>query len=349
VTSESWLAEASWAMREYCVYLANDRDAAANRGDRGSARLLDERWTRAGQLADELARHDPNAVDVGRPELHAIRDLASELSWRLDRLTVPRRVVLPDSPARAKLLFMPSTRLVAYLRVSTDRQAEEGLGLDVQREAIEAWARQNRCRITDWCADEGRSGAADVIDRPGLAEALGHVHAGGARGIVVARIDRIARDLVLQEWIRAEVLRNGGELRSVDPVEDLYLRDDPDNPTGDLVRKILGAVAEYERAMTRLRMRAGKELKRERGGYAHGRPPYGYRAIGRALVPDVDEQRIVRLIVSGRKAGKSYRQIAAELGGRGSKTRSGADWSPQAVQRVARHAEAVRSRITRTG
>jgi DNA invertase Pin-like site-specific DNA recombinase len=345
----SLFSEAADACREYAVYLSHDSDRARSRGDKEAVKFLHDQWERAHAIADELQRSDPDAVDIGTTGLAEIRGLAAQLVHRLDQLEHPRRrVVSVPVPATGTLAIM-ATRMAAYLRVSTDRQAEQGLGLDVQREAIEAWARKNRCRIAVWCSDEGRSGAADVIDRPALGQALGAVKAGDVRGIVVARLDRVARDLVLQEWIRAEVLRAGGALRSVDPVEDLYMRDDPDNPTGDLVRKILGAVAEYERAMTRLRMRAGKELKRDRGGYAGGRPPYGYRAIGRQLVPDVDEQRVVSLIRARRRAGKSFRVIASMLANEGFTTRSGKPWSPQAVQRVARHAERPRGRVTRTG
>jgi DNA invertase Pin-like site-specific DNA recombinase len=62
------------------------------------------------------------------------------------------------------------------------------------------------------------------------------------------------------------------------------LRDDDADPSRKLVRRILGAVAEYERELLLLRLRRGRQLKAARGGYAGlGSPPYGWRAEDREL------------------------------------------------------------------
>lgn len=234
-------------------------------------------------------------------------------------------------------------RVVGYVRVSTDRQADHGLGLDVQEAAVRSWARAGRHRVVEVLRDEGRSGADGLVGRPGLARALSDIKEKRADAIVVYRLDRLARDLILQELLRAEILRAGGELHSTDPVEDLHLVETPDNPTGRLVRRILGAIAEYERDMIVLRMRAGKSAKLERRGYAHGRPPYGWRAEGGELVPVDVEQRVIAQAVKLRRSGLSYRQIAAKLTESGATTRSGGVWSPQGVARV------VERRQRRTG
>lgn len=222
-------------------------------------------------------------------------------------------------------------RVIGYLRVSTDRQAERGLGLEVQELAVRGWAREQGARLVALCVDGGRSGADDVAHRPGLAEALGHLQAGAAEQLVVYRVDRLARDLVLQEWIRSEIVRGGGQLRSTSPTEDHYLREDPDDPSGQLVRRILGAVAEYERAMIRLRMAAGKARKRAAGGYWTGQPPYGWRAAGGQLVPHLEEQRALVLMRAHRRRGRSLRQIAAALAERDIPTRRGSKWTPSGV------------------
>src|SRR5947209_5180061 len=142
-------------------------------------------------------------------------------------------------------------RIVGYLRVSTDRQAEEGLGLDVQRDAIRTWAKANGHRVAKWCSDEGVSGSNGLDGRDGLAEALGALRDGRADALAVYRLDRLARDLVLQEQLLAEVWRMGSRVWSTSPSEDAYL--DPngaaDDPSRTLIRQILGAVAQYERAM----------------------------------------------------------------------------------------------------
>lgn len=239
--------------------------------------------------------------------------------------------------------------MVSYVRVSTDVQAEQGQGLDVQRDAIATWARGNQRRVALECADEGRSGAADVLDRPGLAQALGAITEGRVRELVVYRVDRLARDLILQEWLRGEVLRAGGELRSVSPTEDHYLRDDPDDPTGQLVRRILGAVAEYERAMIRLRMRAGLERKRAAGGFVGGRPPYGWRAERGDLVPIDAEQLVLARASQLRRAGNSWRTIADRLERDRLRTRSGTMWTAFGISRAVLNSQAARHQARSRG
>jgi DNA invertase Pin-like site-specific DNA recombinase len=76
----------------------------------------------------------------------------------------------------------------------------------------------------------------------------------------------------------------GGELFSTSAAEAGYLPDDPDDPSRTLVRQVLGAVSQYERSMIALRLRSGRKRKSEKGGYAYGSPPYGFRANGYALV-----------------------------------------------------------------
>ncbi len=100
-------------------------------------------------------------------------------------------------------------KILVYLRVSTDRQADEGLGLEVQEAACRAWAKAHKHRVVAVLCDRGISGAKDLDDRPALADALTALKAGEAAGIVVYRLDRLARDLVLQESLLAEVRRMG--------------------------------------------------------------------------------------------------------------------------------------------
>jgi DNA invertase Pin-like site-specific DNA recombinase len=68
-------------------------------------------------------------------------------------------------------------KIVGYIRVSTDKQAEQGLGLDVQRQALRAWARAGGHRLVEVIADEGVSGPDGIEHRAGLAEALATVRA----------------------------------------------------------------------------------------------------------------------------------------------------------------------------
>jgi DNA invertase Pin-like site-specific DNA recombinase len=225
-------------------------------------------------------------------------------------------------------------KLAAYLRVSTDRQAEEGLGLEVQEQAIKTWARANGHRVALWARDEGVSGSNGLDTRVGLADALEAIKDGRVRGLVVYRLDRIARDHVLQEQLLAEIRRIGGEAFSTSSAEASYLCDDPDDPSRKLIRQVLGAVNEYERAIIALRLRAGRRRKADNGGYAYGAPPFGYRVEGRELIEDLAEQDALGRMIEWRANGLSYRAIAAALAEEGYAPKRGATWYPMTVRQI---------------
>jgi Resolvase, N terminal domain len=95
--------------------------------------------------------------------------------------------------------------------------------------------------------------------------------------------------------------------------EAVFLKDDPDDPSRKLIRQVLGAVAEYERSMIALRLKAGRRRKHEKGGYAYRSPAYGYKAEGKELTPDADEQAALDRIRQLYADGQSFREIAATL------------------------------------
>jgi DNA invertase Pin-like site-specific DNA recombinase len=225
-------------------------------------------------------------------------------------------------------------RLVAYLRVSTDRQAEHGLGLEIQAAAIKSWAKDHGHRIVLWAQDEGVSGSNGLETREALPQALAALQSRTAAGLVVYRLDRLARDLVLQEQLLAEIKRLGADTHTTSSAEAGYLADDPDDPSRKLIRQILGAVNEYERSMIRLRLRSGRARKRHNGGYAYGPPPLGYRAEGRQLVTDDHERQVVERIRELRAEGRSLRQIAEVLTAEGFKPKRSTTWHPGSLRLI---------------
>jgi DNA invertase Pin-like site-specific DNA recombinase len=225
-------------------------------------------------------------------------------------------------------------KLAAYTRVSTDAQVE-GLGLDVQTATIKKWARDHGHTITATYTDAGVSGSNGLETRVGLADALAALKDGHAAGLVVYRLDRLARDLIIQEQILADLRRGGWAAFSTSESEAQYLTDDPADPSRKLIRQVLGAVSEYERSMISLRLRAGRAKKADHGGFAYGAPPYGYQAIDGDLVPYPAEQATLTRIRELRDAGDSYRHIAAALNADGIRPRRGRSWHPGVLSRLA--------------
>jgi DNA invertase Pin-like site-specific DNA recombinase len=112
------------------------------------------------------------------------------------------------------------------------------------------------------------------------------------------------------------------------------LADDPDDPMRTFMRQVLGAVAQLDAAMIAVRLRRGRKLKADKGGYAYGGPPYGYRAEAGALVEDADEMAVVKRIVEYKAKGRSLRDIASALNQEGVRPKRSEQWHPYTVKRI---------------
>ncbi len=240
--------------------------------------------------------------------------------------------------------------LVAYLRVSSESQVD-GFGLQVQERAVRSWAKANGHRVVEVFTDAGVSGVRDAVDRPGLSAALDALRPPPrGRGLVVARLDRLARALHVQEIalhvqeIALQVAwRAGACVFTADSGE--VLADDPDDPGRTFVRQIMGGVAQLERALIVKRMRDGRKAKAATGRKSAGSYAYGYTGAGkgrdRDAAPREEEQRAVRRILDLRADGQSYREIAAALDVEGLPPRRALSWSAMAVRNVALREQAI--------
>jgi len=220
-------------------------------------------------------------------------------------------------------------RAIGYVRVSTAEQVN-GFGLEVQERAIRDWAKREEVRLLALNRDEGLSGSNGLDTRPGLAEALARLERGDAEVLVVYRFDRLARDLVLQETTIQRLQAHKVRVQSVTEPE----LESSDDATRTMVRQVLGVIAQYERAVIRARMRAGREAKRAKGGYVYGRPAYGFRAESGELVRDQKEQEAIALARRLHKRGDSLRRIAGELDRRGYVPKEGKRWHATQVSRI---------------
>ena len=233
------------------------------------------------------------------------------------------------------MLYTGGMKLTAYLRVSTDRQAEQGNGLDVQRAAIRKWAQDNGHKIVWWRIDEGVSGSNGLDTREAFPLALADLQDGSAAGLVVKQLDRLARDLIVQETLIAEIRKTGAGLFTTAAGETAFLTDDADDPSRKFIRQVLGAVSEYERAMIVVRMKAGRKAKAAKGGYAgYGSPAFGQRSVDGELVTEKREVAVIGRMCELRDGGMSYRQIADRLNAEGLAPKRGGVWHSMTVSRV---------------
>jgi len=218
-------------------------------------------------------------------------------------------------------------RAVAYLRVSTDRQE---LGPEAQRAAVEAWAAREGVVVVAWHLDAGVSGGAPIADRPELVAALASLTVHSAGVLVVAKRDRLARDVMNAAMLERMVRDAGARI-----VSAAGEGTDSDDPSAVLMRTMVDAFAQYERAMIAARTRAALAAKRARGERA-GTVPYGYTAdaAGRLVVCPV-EQATASRVRELRAAGLTFPAIVAELSRAGTVSRGGRPLGLSAVHALA--------------
>jgi len=220
---------------------------------------------------------------------------------------------------------------IGFVRVSTDRQADSGLGLDAQRQHIAACAARMNATLVHTFEEPGVSGTLPLEQRPVLLAAVNALRRGDC--LIVAKRDRLARDLVVSAMVERLVARRGGRIVSAAGESS-----DGNDPASVMMRQMLDVFASYEAALIAARTRAALAAKRRRGERISRFAPFGFRfgADGRTLEPEPTEQRIVRVIRESRAAGRSLQAIADELNRAGCRTRNGTPWRYQYVQSALR-------------
>ena len=148
------------------------------------------------------------------------------------------------------------------------------------------------------------------------------LHRDGARLVLIERLDRLARDLGIQEAIIADLQKDGFELVSV--AEPDLLRDDP---TRKLMRHVLGAVAEYEKSILVAKLRGARERKRAKTGRCEGRKPFGRTQA---------ERRAIERMRELRAQGIAFDRIARTLNDEAVPTRGRGRWHGWAVNQILR-------------
>lgn len=204
----------------------------------------------------------------------------------------------------------------AYIRVSSQGQLA-GDGFDRQRKAISEYAAVAGITIVDWFEERGVSGTTESADRPAWSEMLLRLHSNGTKAVIVEKLDRLARDLMVQELTIANLRRDGFELVSVSE-PDLMAND----PGRVFFRQVMGAVAQLDKSNLVAKLAGARARKSARGEKAVGSYPFGHYP---------GEQETVDLMRQLRAEGLGFDRIAAEMNKRGVQTRRGAKWGGNTV------------------
>ena len=224
----------------------------------------------------------------------------------------------------------PAQRVIAYCRVSTDNQKEEGT-INLQVDAIREYCQKKGFDLVDTFKDEGVSGGLE--DRPALASLFNFLE--GEEGkeiqtVIVWKLDRLARDLYIQEHLIKKLELLGKRLISTKEA-DL----DSSDPMRKAFRQFMGIVAELEKAFITMRLSGGRIQKAKQGGYAGGGVALGYLTKEKELQPTEQEAETIKTIFAlKRRRRLSINEIARFLQEEGYQTKRGGSWYASTVSYI---------------
>ncbi|MCA8934970.1 MAG: recombinase family protein [Planctomycetes bacterium] len=226
---------------------------------------------------------------------------------------------------------MNRNRVIAYTRVSTLEQANEGISLAAQKKRLEAHCVAKGWELVKVVVDAGVS--AKNLNRDGAREILELVRRRECDVVVVVKLDRMFRNATDALNTTNEFRRYGVDFASL--TEDF----DTSTAAGKMFFSLIATFAEFERNLIGDRTREALASKRA-DGYRVGEIPLGYEADDDGLlVPVEDEQRIVDRILGLREQGYGYLRIAKQLNRDGVPAKKGGKWYPKTIRGVLQRQE----------
>lgn len=218
----------------------------------------------------------------------------------------------------------------SYVRVSGKTQLD-GDGPERQRGAIAAFAKTHGlCLGNTW--EEAISGMSEGMNRPGFYAMLVEIDArrdteNEVDAVVVECMGRLARDLMVGELMMAELRKRDVQLFATDQGALIDMAaDSADDPTRVLIRQIMGALAQWDKANLVKKLCAAKARIRASGRRCDGQKPFG---------KNTTEKNILQLVKNLSESGElTATGIARLLNEGGFKTRTGAPWSRQSIEHI---------------
>jgi DNA invertase Pin-like site-specific DNA recombinase len=212
---------------------------------------------------------------------------------------------------------------IVYCRVSTQEQADSGLGLEAQEQRCNAYAIANGWNVTATFVDAGVS--AKSIDRPELKKALAALTPGSV--LIVLKLDRLTRSVADLQPLSEQLSRAGAEWVSVQE------KFDTSTATGRLMLRMILELSQWEREVIGERTASALQQKKRRKERL-GTTPLGYTTLEKQVVSVPEEQATVARARELRLEGLSMRKIAAKLTDEGHKTKRGGKWQAETISKI---------------
>jgi len=219
-------------------------------------------------------------------------------------------------------------KAIAYCRVSTKAQAEEGTSLESQAKACQKLAIDKGYEVSQVFEEDW---PGDTLDRPELSRLRELVRTDHVGAVICHATDRLARNPIHLAIVAEECQKNEVEL--------LFVTEPLDNsPEGQLIQYVKGFAAQIEREKIRERTLRGKHMRAVQGKLPQGtgKGAYGYRydmSTGKRMVVQT-EADVIRKIFRMAGSGCSVHGIAKELTDEGTPAFGGGRWHPLTVRRM---------------
>jgi len=218
-----------------------------------------------------------------------------------------------------------------YTRFSPRRKAEDCLSCETQEQLCREYAEKKGYQVIEVYSDENMSGKD--LDRPGLQDVLADLKRGEI--LLVYKRDRLARDLMISEFLRRDILKKKAQIECVDG-----LNMDETDPTAVFICQIMDAFAEYERKLIAIRTSHAMRRHQKNGRKMSSQAPYGFIIDGDSLIPQEDEQKVIKMITSMSESGISQRKIVKYLNENFKEAARGKEWRLVTVQRIIKREKA---------
>jgi DNA invertase Pin-like site-specific DNA recombinase len=217
---------------------------------------------------------------------------------------------------------------IGYVRVSSEEQADSGLGLEAQRQRITAYCQMKGLHLAENFEDPAISAGKPLASRPAGSRLLAAAKKSKAV-VVVAKLDRLFRSVADAANVIDEFDKRGIQLVAIAENFDMT------SPYGRAMAQMASVFAELERAMIRERTRSAMSVKRSRGERISGHAPYGWDfGRGGLLVENASEQKIIARMRCMQAEGMSFRGIAVRLDEEGIRPKRGKHWIHTTVKSI---------------
>ncbi len=218
---------------------------------------------------------------------------------------------------------------IIYCRVSTDKQAEQGISLEMQLTRCVEYCETEGLDILDTIVDAGIS-AKTIAGRQGFMKIMDLIRKRKIRHLVTYKLDRAFRSTLEGLQVIELMNKKGCGLHIVDEHSTVKTESADD----EFMLALKMSLAQRERKLVSERTKDALDRKREKGEFCGGEPPYGHRNEAGMLVPDIEEQAVIKKIRKLRTKGYSIRRVAKCLEEDGHLNRRGKAFTKTAVERI---------------